>query len=114
MNRIASRRIYGSEPPKTCCKAELAVFSVVASELPARLAEARCDCWPHRCGGRVPQAMAYATIAELPVQVGLYTAFMPMLIYAWLGTSRMLSVSTTATIAILTGEALDKFAPQGE
>jgi SulP family sulfate permease len=50
----------------------------------------------------IPKAMAYATIAGLPVQVGLYTAFLPMLIYAWLGTSRPLSVSTTTTLAILT------------
>ena len=42
----------------------------------------------------------------LPVQVGLYTAFVPMAIYAMLGTSRPLSVSTTTTIAILTGAAL--------
>ena len=32
--------------------------------------------------------MAYATIAGLPVQVGLYTAFVPMVVYALLGTSR--------------------------
>src|SRR6516165_350257 len=56
----------------------------------------------------IPQALAYATVAGLPVQVGLYTAFLPMLIYAWLGTSRPLSVSTTATLAILTGTALDR------
>jgi sulfate permease, SulP family len=49
----------------------------------------------------IPKAMAYATIAGLPVQVGLYTAFLPMVIYAILGTSRALSVSTTTTIAIL-------------
>jgi sulfate permease, SulP family len=61
----------------------------------------------------IPQAMAYATIADLPVEVGLYTAFLPMLVYAWLGTSRPLSVSTTATLAILTGEELSKVAPQG-
>ena len=30
----------------------------------------------------IPKAMAYATIAGLPVQVGLYTAFLPMVIYA--------------------------------
>ena len=39
----------------------------------------------------IPKAMAYATIAGLPVQVGLYTAFLPMVIYAVLGTSRPLS-----------------------
>jgi MFS superfamily sulfate permease-like transporter len=46
----------------------------------------------------IPKAMAYATIAGLPVQVGLYTAFVPILIYAALGTSRPLSVSTTTTL----------------
>jgi SulP family sulfate permease len=49
----------------------------------------------------VPKAMAYATIAGLAVEVGLYTAFVPPLIYAVLGTSRPLSVSTTTTLAIL-------------
>jgi SulP family sulfate permease len=61
----------------------------------------------------VPKAMAYATIAGLPVQVGLYTAFVPMVIYALLGTSRPLSVSTTTTIAILTASALALTAPGG-
>ena len=49
----------------------------------------------------IPKAMAFATIAGLPVQVGLYTAFLPMVIYAVLGSSRPLSVSTTTTLAIL-------------
>ncbi|ROS73844.1 MFS superfamily sulfate permease-like transporter [Curtobacterium sp. PhB130] len=50
----------------------------------------------------VPQAMAYATIADLPVQVGLYTCMAPMVVYALLGGSRAMSVSTTSTIATLT------------
>jgi sulfate permease, SulP family len=62
----------------------------------------------------IPKAMAYATIAGLPVQVGLYTVFLPMLIYAALGTSRPLSVSTTKTIAILTGGLLGQLAPGGD
>nr|WP_232519313.1 SulP family inorganic anion transporter [Caballeronia insecticola] len=53
----------------------------------------------------VPKALAYATIAGLPVQVGLYTACVPMFIYAWFGTSRALSVSTTTTLAILSANA---------
>ena len=61
----------------------------------------------------VPKAMAYATIAGLPVQIGLYTAFVPMIAYALLGTSRPLSVSTTTTIAILTGTELARVAPGG-
>jgi len=54
----------------------------------------------------IPKAMAYATIAGLPVQVGLYTAFLPMIIYAMFGTSRVLSVSTSTTLAILTAAQL--------
>jgi sulfate permease, SulP family len=54
----------------------------------------------------VPQAMAYATIAGLPVQVGLYTCMVPMLVYAFLGGSRAMSVSTTSTIATLTATTL--------
>ncbi len=62
----------------------------------------------------IPKAMAYATIAGLPVQVGLYTAFLPMVIYAVLGTSRPLSVSTTTTIAILAAAALGESIPGGD
>jgi sulfate permease, SulP family len=54
----------------------------------------------------VPQAMAYATIANLPVQIGLYTCIVPMLVYALLGGSRAMSVSTTSTIATLTATTL--------
>jgi high affinity sulfate transporter 1 len=61
-----------------------------------------------------PKAMAYATIAGLPVQTGLYTAVVPMAVYAALGSSRPLSVSTTTTIAILTGAALGQVAPDGD
>ena len=62
----------------------------------------------------VPKAMAYATVAGLPVEVGLYTAFVPMVIYAILGTSRPLSVSTTTTLAILTGAQLALVVPGGD
>jgi hypothetical protein len=54
----------------------------------------------------VPQAMAYATVADLPAEVGLYTCMVPMAVYALLGGSRTLSVSTTSTVAILTGSTL--------
>jgi high affinity sulfate transporter 1 len=62
----------------------------------------------------IPKAMAYATIAGLPVQVGLYTAFLPMVIYAVLGTSRALSVSTTTTLAILAAAELGEVVPNGD
>jgi len=54
----------------------------------------------------IPKAMAYATVAGLPVEVGLYTCMLPMLVYALLGGSRSLSISTTSTIAILAASAL--------
>lgn len=61
----------------------------------------------------IPKAMAFATIAGLPLQAGLYTAFVPMIVYALLGTSRPLSVSTTTTISILTAADLAEAAPNG-
>ena len=61
----------------------------------------------------IPKAMAYAMMAGLPVQVGLYTALVPMAIYAVLGTSRVLSVSTTTTLAILTAAQLGQVVPNG-
>ena len=61
----------------------------------------------------IPKAMAYAMMAGLPVQVGLYTAVLPMVIYAVLGTSRVLSVSTTTTLAILTAAQLGQAVPNG-
>jgi len=62
----------------------------------------------------IPKAMAYATIAGLPVEIGLYTAFVPMVIYAVLGTSRPLSVSTTTTLAILTAAELGGVVRSGD
>ncbi len=61
----------------------------------------------------VPKALAYAVIAGLPVEVGLYTALVPMVAYALLGTSQKLSVSTTSTIAILTAAELSRVAAGG-
>src|SRR6516162_375597 len=61
----------------------------------------------------VPQAMAYGSIAGLPLVVGLYTALVPLLVYAVMGTSRPLSVTTTSTIAILTAHAVHQVAPDG-
>ena len=62
----------------------------------------------------LPKAMAYATVAGLPVSVGLYTAFVPMIVYALLGTSRVLSVSSTTTLAILAGARLGLAVPDGD
>lgn len=62
----------------------------------------------------LPKAMAYATVAGLPVAVGLYTAFVPMIVYALLGSSAVLSVSSTTTLGILTGTQLGLAVPDGD
>ncbi|MFO1058491.1 MAG: SulP family inorganic anion transporter [Dongiaceae bacterium] len=62
----------------------------------------------------LPKAMAYATVAGLPVASGLCTALVPMVMYALLGTSRVLSVSSTATLAILAGTELTMAVPDGD
>ena len=62
----------------------------------------------------IPKAMAYATVAGLPIEIGIYTAIVPALVYAVLGTSRVLSVTTTTTIAILTGAQLAAVVPDGD
>src|SRR5262245_2063536 len=59
----------------------------------------------------VPQAMAYAAIAGLPLVAGLYTALVPLVVYAVMGTSCRLSVTTTSTLAILTANAVRRAVP---
>lgn len=62
----------------------------------------------------IPKAMAYATVAGLPIEIGIYTAIVPPLVYAVLGTSRVLSVTTTTTLAILVGAELAAVVPDGD
>src|SRR5262249_52995745 len=62
----------------------------------------------------IPKAMAYATVAGLPVQAGLYTAFFPILVSALLGTSGVLPVPPPTTIPTLTGAALSEGPGAGE
>ena len=62
----------------------------------------------------IPKAMAYAAIAGLPLVVGLYTSLVPLVVYAIMGTSRPLSVTSTSTIAILAAGALGLVAPGGD
>lgn len=54
----------------------------------------------------VPQGIAYAILAGLPAQVGLYASILPPLIYALLGTSRTLSVGPVSIAAIMIASAL--------
>lgn len=51
----------------------------------------------------VPQSLGYATVAGVPVQVGLYTLIPAFLAYALLGSSRLLVVGPVSTISVLSG-----------
>lgn len=60
----------------------------------------------------VPQAIAYAFLAGLPPQAGLYACLAPMVIYAVLGSSRHLVVGPVAVAALMVAATVGKYAPQ--
>ncbi len=60
-----------------------------------------------------PQAMAYALLAGMPPQAGLYAALLPVLVYALLGSSPVLAVGPVAVISLMTFEALHTLATPG-
>ena len=59
----------------------------------------------------VPQAVAYAYLAGLPAQAGLYACFAPMAIYAVLGSSRQLVVGPVAIAALMVAATVGEYAP---
>lgn len=61
----------------------------------------------------IPQSLAYALLAGLPVQAGLYASILPLLGYALLGSSRFLAVGPVAVISLLTASALEPVAAAG-
>ncbi|WP_026940586.1 SulP family inorganic anion transporter [Hellea balneolensis] len=54
----------------------------------------------------VPQSLAYALLAGLPPQVGIYVSIFPLLVYAAFGSSRYLNVGPTAVISLMTAAAI--------
>lgn len=61
----------------------------------------------------VPQSLAYALLAGLPPEVGLYASIAPLLAYALFGSSRTLAVGPVAVISLMTAAAIGEVAPQG-
>jgi len=61
----------------------------------------------------VPQAMAYAMLAGLPPEAGLYGSILPLLLYAAMGTSRALAVGPVAVVALMTAAAAGSVAVPG-
>ncbi len=62
----------------------------------------------------IPQSLGYASIAGLPVQVGLYSLPTVLIVYALLGSSRLLIVGPVSTVALLTGTLVAGFNPQSQ
>jgi SulP family sulfate permease len=56
----------------------------------------------------IPQSMAYALLAGLPPQIGLYSAVLPLVVYAAFGWSRQLGVGPTAISSLLTSAAVSQ------
>ena len=61
----------------------------------------------------IPQSLAYALLAGLPMQVGLYASMAPLILYAIFGTSRTLAVGPVAVASLMTAAAVGKVASEG-
>ncbi|MFW6345191.1 MAG: SulP family inorganic anion transporter, partial [Halomonas sp.] len=61
----------------------------------------------------IPQSLAYAMLAGLPPEVGLYASIAPLAVYALFGTSRTLAVGPVAVVSLMTAAAVGQIAPQG-
>lgn len=61
----------------------------------------------------IPQSMAYAQLAGLPAQVGLYASFLPVMVAAIFGSSRQLGTGPVAIVSIMSAAAMQPFAAQG-
>jgi len=61
----------------------------------------------------IPQSLAYALLAGLPAEVGLYSSILPLVLYALFGTSSTLSVGPVAVASLMTASALASVAAQG-
>jgi SulP family sulfate permease len=60
----------------------------------------------------IPQSLAYALLAGLPAEVGLYASILPLVAYTIFGTSRFLSVGPVAVVSLMTAAAVGSFALQ--
>ncbi|WP_292286503.1 SulP family inorganic anion transporter [Marivita sp.] len=61
----------------------------------------------------IPQSLAYALLAGLPPEAGIYASIAPIVLYAIFGTSRALAVGPVAVVSLLTASAIGQVAEQG-
>lgn len=61
----------------------------------------------------IPQSLAYAMLAQVPPEVGLYSSILPLVLYALLGSSRTLSVGPVAVVSLMTATSLGGIVQSG-
>ena len=61
----------------------------------------------------IPQSLAYALLAGLPAEIGLYASILPLIAYTIFGTSRTLAVGPVAVVSLMTAAAIGNIAVQG-
>ena len=61
----------------------------------------------------IPQSLAYALLAGLPPEVGLYASIAPLVVYAVFGSSRVLAVGPVAVVSLMTAASIAPLAAQG-
>lgn len=62
----------------------------------------------------IPQSLAYALLAGLPPEMGLYASILPLLVYTLFGSSRVLSVGPVAVMSLMTAAALGSLSLSAE
>ncbi|WP_084861366.1 SulP family inorganic anion transporter [Salibaculum halophilum] len=61
----------------------------------------------------IPQSLAYALLAGLPPEAGIYASIVPIMLYSVFGTSRALAVGPVAVVSLMTAAAIGEVAEQG-
>lgn len=61
----------------------------------------------------IPQSLAYALLAGLPPEVGLYASILPLVAYAFFGTSTALAVGPVAVVSLMTATAVGRLSAEG-
>ena len=61
----------------------------------------------------IPQSLAYALLAGLPPEAGIYASIVPIMLYSVFGTSRTLAVGPVAVVSLMTAAAVGEVASQG-
>ncbi|XP_078355239.1 prestin-like [Oculina patagonica] len=99
-------------PTRCACQSVLQSWFPIVEWLPGY--DIRRDLAHDVAGGltvavmHIPQGLAYALLASLPAVTGLYTAFVPILVYMAMGTSRHISLGTFAVVCLMVGSVVER------